>query len=277
MTKRTNNLPAQRRSHIETVNAHDLHVNPVAQRAFRPAWAAQIAAEWDIDKYQRPHVNRRDDGSLYIMEGQHGTHAYRVVYRQEGVDTLPVQVELYEGLTEQEEAEFFLSLNNKKAIDAMSRFKVAVTAGYSTETDIDRIVRANGAVVTASTDTAGAISAVNALRSIYSSHGGHTLGATIRALRDSFGDQGYERHILLGLAAVIARYGVTEESIVASLAKVPRGSKGLSQAAALNREAFGCTIVEATSAAIVDAYNKGRRGKAKLPSWWHVADEADAA
>ena len=278
MSNRTNrnNVPISRRARQATINAYDLKVNPAAQREFNEAYAAKILANWDDDKFQFPHVNRRADGTFYCIEGQHTSWAYREKYGDPETRTAPMPVFLYDGLTEREEADLFLALNNKKNIQPLPKFRAAVTAGLPLECDIDRIIRANGCVVTASTSTPGAISAVTALRSVYNSVGADGLAATIRVLRDAFGDGGYEQNNLRGVAAVLARYEVAEGPLTMALLNLPRGSKGLSQQAATNREAFGCSIIEATAAAIVDAYNKGKRGKAKLPSWWHVSEDGAA-
>lgn len=268
MTKSTPGKPA-RQSHMRWVAADDLQVNPVAQREFRATWARQILANFDIDKFQVPHVNKRADGTLNIMEGQHSVWAYRH-YFGEGQK---VQVWLYDGLTEQEEAEFFLSLNNKKAIDGMAKFKAAVTAGRADECDIDRIVRANGCTVGSSkSDTS--ISAIGALTTIYGQHGGAILGKTLRTIAGAFAEGGYERPVLLGIAMVYARYPeLDDERLIAKLAAIRNGWKGLIQKTSLIKEAMGVTQPEAAAAAVVDFYNAGRGGK-KLPPWWRSEGEA---
>lgn len=258
-----------RQSALRWVNADDLRVNPVTQREFRPAWAEKILSEFDIDKYQVPHVNKREDGTHYIMEGQHSTWAYRQ-YVGEGQK---VQVWLYDGLTEQEEAEFFLSLNTKKAVDSMAKFKVGVTAGREVESDIDRIVRANGATV-GNTGAPNSISAVGALTTIYNRHGGKVLGQTLRVIRDSFTDGGYERPVLLGIAMVLARYpDVDNTRMVTKLAALRNGWKGLVQKTSIIKEQMGVTQPEAAAAAVVEIYNSGKGGK-KLPTWWRMEDVA---
>lgn len=268
MSKPTSKKPA-RQARLAWVSADDLRVNPVAQREFRPAWAEQILASFDLDKFQVPHVNKRSDGTLNIMEGQHSTWAYRH-YFGEGQQ---VQVWLYDGLTEQEEAEFFLSLNNKKAIDSMAKFKAAVTAGRADECDIDRIVRVNGCTV----GTSGAdnsIGAVGALSTIYNRHGGPILGQTLRTISGSFSEGGYERPVLLGIAMVLARYPDLDEArLVTKLASIRNGWKGLVQKTALIKEQMGVTQPEAAAAAVVDFYNTGRGGK-KLPAWWQEIEAA---
>lgn len=274
MTNSTNNAPKRTRR-LEWVNALDLQVNPVAQREFRPAWAATILAEWDLEKFQEPHVNKRADGSLYIMEGQHGTDAYKKKYGEDGQDYLPIQVWLYEGLDETAEADFFLGFNNKKAIDAMSKFKVGVTAKRAAEVEIDRIVRAHGCYVGNTGGRPNSIQAISALQSIYRSHGTRVLSDTIAALHASFGGEGaFERPCLLGVSNVIARYGVPLDRMVKALASIRNGSKGLIQATNRIREAMGCTIPDAAAAAVVEAYNKSFRGRHSLASWFSIEDAA---
>lgn len=263
MSKATTNKPA-RQCHLQWVKADDLLVNPVAQREFRLTWAQHILDNFDLDKFQVPHVNRRRDGSLFIMEGQHSTWAYRQ-WVGEGQQ---VQVWLYDGLTEQEEAEFFLSLNNKKAVDAMAKFKAGVTAGRTTECDIDRIVRANGCSVSNSKSD-DSISAVTTLVTIYERYGAAVLGRTIRVIRESFIDGGYERPVMLGIAQVLARYAgeIDEDRLIGKLGAIRNGWKGLVQRTANIKASHGVSQAEAAAAAVVEFYNSGRGG-VKLMTWW---------
>lgn len=262
MTKASSSKPA-RQSHLQWVPADALKTNPAAQREFRLSWAQSILSAFDLDKMQVPHVSRREDGSLYIMEGQHTVWAYRQ-WIGEGQQ---IQVWLYDGLTEQDEAEFFLSFNNKKAVDALSKFKAAVSAGRDVECDIDRILRANGCMVGTSSNPS-AISAVGALTTIYNRFGGSVLGQTLRIIRDSFSDGGYERPVLLGIAQVLARYPEADvPRIVLRLRNLRNGWKGLIQRTNNLKEQMGCTQPEAAAAAVVELYNAGKGGK-KLPSWW---------
>lgn len=260
------NSGSARQAHLRWIPADEVQVNPVAQREFRPAHAASILSKFDIDKFQVPHVNEREDGSYYVMEGQHSLWAYREFFGE----GQKVQVWLYSGLTEEQEAEFFLSLNDKKAVDSMTKFRAGVTANRHEESDIDRVVRANGCIVT---NTAGDnhIGAVGALQSIYRGHGAAVLGQTLRVIRASFGDGGYERPVLLGIAGVLARYSdIDGDRLVRQLASIRNGWKGLIQRTALIREQYGVSQAEAAAAAVVEFYNAGRGGK-KVPAWWKEA------
>ncbi|HEY0889592.1 MAG TPA: DUF6551 family protein [Nocardioides sp.] len=263
MSEPTNNKPA-RQAHLAWVNADDLQVNPVAQREFKPTWGQWILDNFDIDKFQVPHVNQRNDGSLYVMEGQHSCWAYRHFFG-EGQQ---IQVWLYKGLTEQQEAEFFLTFNNKKQVDAMAKFKAAVTAGRTDACDINRIVRANGCTIGVSKNE-NSISAIGALITIYQKHGAKVLARTIRTIRDAFTEGGFERPVLLGVAAVFARYAddVDDERLVQKLAGVKNGWKGLIQRMNVLKAQYGVTQPEAAAAAVVEFYNSGRGG-VKLMTWW---------
>lgn len=258
---------AARQCHLQWVSADDLQVNPVAQREFRPQHAANILAKFDIDKFQVPHVNKRPDGALYVMEGQHSIWAYREFFG-EGQQ---VQVWLYNGLTEAEEAEFFLSLNDKKAIPSMEMFKAAVTAGRERETDIDRIVRACDCRISSSPGE-NHIHAIGAIGGIYDRHGPKVLQRTLRIIRASFEQGGFDRPVLIGVSMVLARYGddVDAERMVQKLAGLRNGWKGLIQKTALIRDMKGCTLPEAAAAAVVEVYNTGRGG-VKLMTWWKEA------
>lgn len=263
MSDPTLSKPA-RQCHLRWVKADEIGVNPVAQREFRLAHAQSILDKFDIDKFQVPHVNRRADGSLYVMEGQHSLWAYR----QWVGDGQQVQVWLYDGLSEHEEAEFFLSLNDKKAVPALPKFRAAVTAGRVEESDIDRIVRANDCTI-GGHSSPNAITAIGALTAIYQQHGAKVLGLTLRIIRDSFTDGGYERPVLLGIAKVVARYGdsLDEKRMVQKLSGIKNGWKGLVQRTSLIKDAKGCTQPEAAAAAVVEFYNAGRGG-VKLMTWW---------
>src|SRR5262249_61491582 len=60
------------------------------------------------------------------------------IYRKLGISSRA------EGLTEAQEAEVFLKLNDTLPVRAFAKFKVSVQAGRDAEADVDRIVRALG-------------------------------------------------------------------------------------------------------------------------------------
>lgn len=265
MTNVTNltSAKATRGAHLEWVPLNQIHVNAAAQREFSEPWAVHILKSFDIDKFQYPTVNLRD-GAYYVVDGQHSLYAYKMWLG--GWEDQKVQCMVHKGLTEAQEAELFLSLNNKKAINVFDKFRVGVNAGRPEECDIDRIVRANGGVITRNKSLPGAISAVAALRAIYRDCGAEILGAVVRIIRDAYGDAGYESPVLRGIAVVLNRFPAIDRArLQLALHDAHAGSKGLLNSAAAIRRQVGGTQVDAVAQAIVKIYNRSKGSK--LPTW----------
>lgn len=245
-----------------------IHVSPVAQRDLTQARVDKILANLDLEQIGTPTVSSRD-GVFYIIDGQHRCEALRAYFEDD--PTIKIQCWAYFGLSELEEAEKFLKLNDTLTVNAFAKFRVGVTAGRGVEVDIDRIVRANGSVVSRD-EIPGAIGAVAALRTIYSRMGGSTLGRTIRVIRDAYGDPGFESHALQGVALVLDRYGdeVDDLTIVTRLGRANGGVKGLINRGEKYRLKTGNLKTHCVAAAVVDTYNSGRGGK-NLTSWWKDA------
>src|SRR5215468_5920774 len=86
--------------------AADLKVDINVQRAFDQKHAARMEAEWDTRFIGTLIVSRREDGSLYIIDGQH-----RVVVCLRKDPAAIMDCEVYEGLSIEEEALMFLYFN----------------------------------------------------------------------------------------------------------------------------------------------------------------------
>jgi hypothetical protein len=210
-----------------------------------------------------PTVNKRS-GSFYIIDGQHRVEAMREI----GWADQQIQCQVYDGLTESEEAEKFLKLNDVLAVSAFARFRVGVQAGREVECDVDRIVRAAGCVVTQD-QTEGAISAVGTLIRIYDRGGPRVLARTLRIARDAYGTAGLVAASLDGIGLVCGRYnGELEDQVaIAKLSKIHGGVNGLLGKAEVIRRSTGQARSHSVAAAVVEIVNAGRGGK-KLPSWF---------
>jgi hypothetical protein len=258
-----NNTPTRvdRRGHLRWVAVADVHVNPVAQRELRPGWAAQIAADFDPDRFTPPLVSLRG-GKHYVIDGQHRFEAMRLM----GWDDQQVQCWVYEGLTDAQEADLFLWHNNRKAVSAFDKFQIGVTADRPDETDINRIVLSNGLKV--ASGQPGGIGAVGALRNVYG-HGPAVLGRTLRIIRDAYGDAGLRSHVIEGIGLVCARYNgdVDDATMVERLGSVHAGVNGLENQAHNLRKQLGRPLKQCVAGAAVEIVNAKRGGK-KLPSWW---------
>ena len=253
----------ERDARLKWIPIPQMRVSPLAQREINQARVDKIAANLDIEQLGTLTVNLRD-GHYYVVDGNHR----RMALIQHGYGDQKVQCWAYEGLTEEEEAEKFLLLNDYLAVQAMDRFRVGVTAGREVECDIDRIVRAQGLVVTR-LGVPGAVAAVGTLHRIYNRADGKTLGRALRIIRDAYGDGGFDAPVIDGIGYLCQRYNgeLDDPTAVTRLANMNGGVNGLLSAAERIRLKTGKAKGQCVAAAAVETLNRGKGGR-KLPSWW---------
>lgn len=263
MTSKTNSTAErmERTGHLRWVTVNEIHVNPRAQRDLRPGWAAQIAADFDPDRFTPPLLSKRE-GKYFVIDGQHRIQAMHIM----GWEDQQLQCWVYEGISEADEADLFLWHNNRRQVSSFDKFQVGVIAGRDDEVDIDRIVRANGLKV--AQGQPASISATGALRKVYA-HGPAVLGRTIRIVRDSYGDDGLRGHVLEGVGLLCARWNgeLDDERAVQKLSTARGGLGALNTKAAVLRKQMGRSMPQCYAAAATEIINAGKGGK-KLPNWW---------
>jgi len=254
---------AQRAARLRWVSIEQMKVNPLAQREINSARVDRLANEFDLEQMGFPTVSMRD-GSYFIIDGQHRIEALRAI----GFGDESVQCQTYDGLSEHEEAEMFLKLNDYLAIPAIPKYRAALTAGRPAESDIDRILRSCGLVVSKD-KLPGAVQAVGTLRRVYARSGPKVLGRTLRLIRDAYGDSGMEAGVIDGVGLLCQRYnGELDESVALDkLSRANGGVNGLLGKAETIRRGTGNQKNHCVAAAAVEIINSGKGGK-KLPSWW---------
>lgn len=268
MSAKPSDMPmkkVEREARLRWVPIADMRVSPLAQRELNRSRVNKIAADFDLEQVGTPTVNERG-GHFYVIDGQHRVEALREI----GWGDQQIQCWTYAGLTEEEEAEKFLKLNDTLAVNAFAKFKVGVQAGHLEECDIDRIVRAQGLRVSQDAKD-GAISAVGSLRRVYTQAGPGQLARTLRIVRDAYGDAGLEAAVISGIGLLCARYdgNLDEKRAVDLLSRAHGGVNGLLGKAETIRRATGGAKFHCVAAAAVEIINAGRGGK-KLPAWFRA-------
>jgi hypothetical protein len=256
-------VSTERASAIQRIPISELQIYPAAQREYDSAQAARIAAKFDIEKMGYPVVSRRG-GAYYIVDGQHRIAALKML----GCLNDKVECEVYEDLSEVEEAELFLGRNERRGVRAPDKFRVGITAKRETELEITKIVESCGLYI--STTTAdGSVRAVQTLRKIYKNFGGEVLRRTLMIIRDAYGSTGFDANVLNGISLVCQRYGdeFTNGFAVDKLSALRGGVNGLLGNANVLRKQTGSPKGVCTAAAVVDIFNGGRGGH-KLTPWW---------
>jgi hypothetical protein len=256
----------------KSIRVDELHVDPDAQRALRPAWRDQIAREFDRTKLGIIHVTPNGDG-YKTMDGQHRTEAMRKL----GLAHERVLCLVYEGLSRQEQATIFLGINNSKQVRTYDKFRVRITQGEPVAVDIARIVDSVGLYIF-DQKSDGAVRAVSQLENIYT---GRTLKLkdgpypehlawSLSILKDAWGydANAFDAPILEGMGALILRFGdrIDRARLATKLASFPGGPRGVLGKGRMLKDIKGITLKNGIAEVLADAYNNQLRSNA-LPAW----------
>lgn len=248
----------------EFLEVGDMKVSHAAQREFKQEWGDYLAAHFQESDFGNLVVNVRENGDVYVIDGQHRRYAVMVNYGEE----TGVPCKIYRGLTEKEEAEKFLQYNNRLNVVAGESFRLGLTAERKTETAIRKIAAKYGLSV-GRDGAEGTVSAVTRVKKIYVQDGPDVLDKTIMTIVEAYGDPGFRASVISGVGLFHARYGeVDMEHLIAKLSGIRGGINGLVNNAALIRKRLGGSMSQCVAAAVVEYYNKGKTGKGRLPDWW---------
>lgn len=253
-------------SRLEWVPLSKMRVNPVAQREFNQSWAESIFSEFSLDKMQTPHVCRRG-AEFDIIDGQHTIWALKKFLGK--WEDQRVECRVYDGLTDEDEADMFLALNNRKSVGTYQRFLAEITAGKPAATEIVGILNSVGCVLSTN-KVPGAIRAVGSLKNVLARDGADALRNALFIAKESWGDYGLEAYVIRGFGSLCHRYNGTLDAprAIESLRKISGGVKGLMQAAEQLRIKTGNQKADCIAAAAVTVINRDRSGKARLAPWW---------
>lgn len=249
-------------SHLGWVRLDQMKLNPLAQRNFNPNNPA-VAGEFNPEVMGYIVVSQRD-GWFYVVDGQH-RRAGAITFL--GDSSQQVQCRIFEGLNSEQEAELFLLLNDTKKQDAMSKYKVALTAGRADECDIERICRSLDLRI-GNDKSCEEITCVTALLSVYRSRGPAAFSFSMRVIRDSYGYDGFKRPIIEALSLVTDRYGnsIDEKGLIDRLEK--KGLVELNRSAKSMKEATGNPLSQCYAHAMVQFYNL--RNIKRVDPWWNL-------
>jgi hypothetical protein len=260
----------EQEARLQWVPLSQMQVNEVAQRDFNPKWAADLAARFDPEEMGNPTVNHRD-GLFHIIDGQHRVEALKLHLGEGKWEDRSVESRVYEGLTDQQEAEKFLKLNDRLKPHVFDEFRVSVEAGRETEAEISRIVTEMGLKISRN---GNGITATGTLKKIYLRGGQAVLARTLIIIREAYGEAGLEGPVIEGVGLVVQRYAeeVRDEWLVKKLSSASGGPRGLLNKANQLRLTTGNQRGQCVAAVVVDLHNRGGDGK-KLPSWWRAGKD----
>ena len=147
---------------FETVRIADINVDPAYQRPLRETKINMMWRTFDPAELTAIVVSRRDDGGLWVLDGQ---HRIELLTR---LGKTVVLADVREGLTREQEAHLFYRLNEGQTkVGSWDKFRARMAAKEPVAMRIAEIIGKHGFHVGRS-DEDHAIQAVSALEDIYS-------------------------------------------------------------------------------------------------------------
>lgn len=194
---------------LRYLTAGDIKVDTRYQRGLNLAQVERIASQFDPGAFGTITVSRRNDGSLWVLDGQHRLAALQ--HMNWGDQRVPCIV--YDGLSLDDEAKLFYSPQmTRRALTPMERFRARLILGDPVAIEIKRIANAHGYEINTGTGSDGntdTIDAVAAVECIYKTWaGGAMLGTVLGVTRDAWGTNEFHipGSVLIGIAAFCYRF-----------------------------------------------------------------------
>lgn len=232
--------------------------------------AAEMSDHFNEDAEGSYIVSRQNDGTLYVIDGDHRREA-RIALGSNG----PVHAIVHSGLTPAQEAALFNLSNTFKQPSYISRMLARVATGEAVATDVVRIIESHGWAISHNSEN-GKFAAVAAAERVY----GNAAGALPRGEYPDVLDRvmatitGAWRHdreaahqmVVLGIGQVYGRFGdaVDISAFTAKLSQErPNNLIGLARGL---QSAQGGTTAAALAKVTAGLYNRKRRVNL-LPEW----------
>jgi hypothetical protein len=204
------NPPLGIRPSLENCRVHDLSVDPSYQRSVdagpSKTLIRRIAMYWDWGLFQPLIVARRDDGSLWVVDGQHRLEAAKL--RRDLYD-LPCVITRYASAAE--EAASFVALNQqRRPLNRMQIYRAALAAGDEEARVIQAALEPAGLWIGSGTDLSiqkpGAITCLRGLEDCLRQFGPAVLAAALDVMARAFPGEvlRYSGSIFPGIAAIVA-------------------------------------------------------------------------
>jgi hypothetical protein len=251
-----------------------LNGDPAYQRSLNEKRVQHIADEFDPDAFGVITVSKREDGTYWVIDGQHRLAALR---RMGWKDTQQVACNIFSGLSRQQEAGLFSKIDDYLNLGYLDRFRARVESGEQRAVAIEHIIRNAGFTVSKLTGP-GNLSAVQACEFVYTGRGTRTSGrdhagelkATLENIRAAWGlsPDGVRGPIIQGIGRVFLRDGdaIDRANLSSKLASFEGGPEALIGLAKGLKAAHGGRVTDAVSELVIATYNKGRR-VTKLEAW----------
>lgn len=189
----------------------DIKTDHSYQRPLDEEKAQRIADNLELDRIGVAEVSLRKNGEVYVLDGQTRLQALRMAGHAE----LPVLCLVHEGLSVEEEAIWFLKLNNgRTAVEAMAKFKARLKGKEPVALEINTVLKSVG--LYASPSPGGkSVCAIQAVEWVHLHR--KNLAATLTALLplSERKERAFDGFLLRSVAIFLAEYTEADPSVLA--------------------------------------------------------------
>jgi len=269
-----------RRFTVETLPANLLDIDPSVQRKPNESRIARIAADFHESALGVLVVSARNEGAAWGDGSDNGRTRYVVLDGQTRLGALrkftgtddtkmPVVCQVYHGLTRAEEAEIFLTHNDRAAVRKIDLFRLALVAGQEWAVNLNDLVRRHGFEATDYAGPERRFTAIStAQRIIKLPDGMIALDKAFDLIARSWGHRinAASAEAVDGLGLLFHRHG--EAVDVAGFARklASTDTPQTFKSNVLNyRATMGVSRTEAAYRYVIKVYNSGRRSRGLEP------------
>jgi hypothetical protein len=180
--------PSIENRQLGELNLHYRYQRSTANGASE-ALIKKIAHNWDWRMCLPLVVSKRDDGSLWVIDGQHRLAAARL---RSDIPWLPCCVGVYGGVAA--EAEMFVAMNRaRKPMNRLDDFHAAIASGDSEAIEIAKLITGAGFLVSRKTGSQswvpGEVAFTSAIAKVLRKHGGNVCANALRTMAEAFPDE----------------------------------------------------------------------------------------
>ena len=279
-------LLAEAKYEIKVMAPSKLQVHPRAQREIVPSRLESLVSNFNPALLGVITASYRA-GKTLIVDGQHrwraATDPIVIEKFAEGDGEVPLNVTVFTGLTEEQEAQLFLGLNSAASVHVAEQFKAAVIAQYQDFVTVSGIVEEYGLRV-ARSGAQETINAPSTLMNIYNWQPDgevivrRTLDTLTRAFSGAAGirrNRSYSAGMLNAAALVLFRYRdlIEVDRLVGALKTklaINNPVQDLLEQARAHQNIHKGSLAANIAAIMVVLYNrttKGYKTRDPLPDW----------
>lgn len=249
------------------VRLGDLKFDPRYQRTdnINQARVNDIAKNYDPAAVGAIYVNRREDGTLFVVDGQHRVLAMRKKHANDIGENYQMLALVYDGLTIVEEARLFWHQTKRTAVSATDQYTARVAAEDPRMCEIREIVESHGLKISRNRGK-NQVGFIKQIEDRYKKHGAEFVDEAIGIMADGcrMGSSYPTVFIFIAICELLRNYDPGQydvDTLIKAIAKL--------NFEAFNKQAAGFVMMlgsrdRSLCQALVIAYNKTTKG-GKLP------------